>query len=232
MAMKLSIIIPTLNEEENIGRLLDRLQSRSEDSLAEIIVVDGGSTDKTLAIAEQAGACCIKSSKSGRATQMNQGARKAAGDILYFVHSDTLPPTSFVSDIRQALEAGYSVGCFRYQFDSPRKLLKINAFFTRFDFKWCRGGDQSLFIKRELFEQMGGFKEDYIIMEDFEFIDRIRKEYRFKIIPKNMLVSARKYATNSYLRVQIANLIVFNMYRFGASQQRMANMYKRLLDYR
>ncbi len=230
--MKVSIIIPTLNEAANIGRLLHRLLEGGSEGIEEILVVDGGSEDGTLAIAGRAGAVCLSSTRRARAAQLNLGARQAKGEVLYFVHADTLPPKTYLSDIRQALTEDYPMGCFRYQFDSPRKVLKINAFFTRFDFRWCRGGDQSLFIKRPVFEELNGFRDNYIIMEDFEFIERARKTHRFKIIPRDMVVSARKYATNSYLRVQIANLIVFNMYRFGASQTSIANAYKRLLRYR
>jgi len=157
------------------------------------------------------------------------GAKNAQGNVLYFVHGDTLPPTCYMQSIEEALQEEYPIGCFRYQFQSNRKLLKINAFFTRFKMIWCRGGDQSLFIKKELFEEMKGYREEYKIMEDFEFILRARKIYPFKIIPKDMLVSARKYEENSYLRVQIANLIVFNMFRLGYSQEAMVQMYRRLL---
>lgn len=227
--MKISVIIPTLNEEENIGRLLQRLRSCGGKALEEIIVVDAGSEDQTTLIAEKGGAVVLHSQQKGRAPQMNLGAQKAKGDLLYFVHADTLPPKCYSASIQQALVDQYPVGCFRYQFKSDRKLLKVNAFFTRFRMIWCRGGDQSLFIKKEIFEAMEGYREDYSIMEDFEFIQRARKQYPFKIIPENMLVSARKYEENSYLRVQVANLVVFNMFRLGYSQESMVRMYRRLL---
>lgn len=227
--MRISVIIPTLNEEENIGTLLERLRSYGGNTLEEIIVVDAGSEDQTARIAEKEGAKVFYSEQKGRAPQMNLGAQKAKGNILYFVHGDTLPPKCYSTSIQKALADQYPIGCFRYQFKSDRKLLKINAFFTRFRMIWCRGGDQSLFIKKEIFEAMQGYREDYCIMEDFEFILRARKEYPFKIIPKNMLVSARKYEENSYMRVQVANLIVFNMFRLGYSQEAMVRMYRRLL---
>ncbi len=229
--MTVSIIIPTLNEADNIERLLARLQERPEEGV-DILVVDGGSTDETKAKAAAAGARVLESPQRGRAVQMNFGARHSRGELLYFVHSDTLPPANYLQHIREALAEGYPVGCFRYQFDSPHKLLRINAYFTRFNRLWCRGGDQSLYIRREVFVVLGGFRKDYLIMEDFDFIKRAQKAYPFRIIPHNMLVSARKYETNSYLRVQIANLVVFNMYRLGYSQKSMVKMYKRLLDYR
>ncbi len=227
--MQLSVIIPTLNEAENIGPLIKRLKTCDNGQLNEVIVVDAGSKDQTIEIAKKLGAKVVNSPTKGRAPQMNYGAKMAKGDILYFVHGDTIPPDCYMTSIQEALENQYPIGCFRYQFKSDRKLLKVNAFFTRFKMIWCRGGDQSLFIKKDIFEQMKGYRNDFMIMEDFEFIIRARKAYPFKIIQKDMLVSARKYDENSYLRVQFANLIVFNMYRFGYSQEAMVNMYKKLL---
>ena len=181
--MKISVIIPALNEEENLGKLLKRLKIQPGKSIHEIIVVDGGSTDETCKVAEQYKVMILKSPEKGRSVQMNYGAKQASGDILYFLHSDTLPPDTFLADIKNALDEGFPVGCFRYQFNSPRKLLKVNAYFTRFDKIWCRGGDQSLYIRRTLFEEMNGFREDYQIMEDFDFIIWVRKSILLKSFP-------------------------------------------------
>ena len=230
--MKVSVIIPTLNEASNIVRLLGHLRAYAREQDCEFLVVDAGSTDNTMELASQAGATVLHSPRKGRATQMNYGADLANGELLYFIHADTLPPKGYLQHIYQALEEGYPVGCFQYRFDSNKWLLKINAWCTRLDRSWCRGGDQSLYISKENFEKLGGFREDYCIMEDFEFIERARQHFKFKIMPAKMLVSARKYDTNAYLRVQVANLIVFNMYRFGASQEKMQKTYQRLLDYR
>ncbi len=230
--MKVSIIIPTLNEAENIVRLIERLQRYGEDRLHEIIVVDGGSTDDTCQLARESGARVLQSSTKGRARQMNYGADRSTGNILYFVHGDTLPPKSYMSDIFQALQEGYQSGIFRFKFDSDRWILKINSWFTRFDRLWCRGGDQSIFVTRTTFEDLNGYRDDYLIMEDYDFMIRLRKKYPFKIIQKDTLVSARKYETNGYLRVQVANFITFNMYRLGYSQEKMINTYYRMLNYR
>lgn len=230
--MKVSIIIPVLNEAENITRLVNRLKNCGEQYVKDLLVVDGGSEDDTVALAEKAGAKVLVSPRKGRAAQMNYGAAHSQGDILYFVHGDTLPPECYMDEIIKAVEENYPIGCFRFKFDSNHLLLKINSYFTRFDRLWCRGGDQSLFITRSLFNELNGFRDDYKIMEDYDIIIRARKNHPFKIIPKNILVSARKYETNPYLRVQLSNLIVFNMYRLGYSQEVMANTYKKLLNYR
>jgi rSAM/selenodomain-associated transferase 2 len=226
--MKVSIIIPTLNESKNIERLLSRLKEGGKGYINDLIVVDGGSEDDTARLACKAGATVLNAPK-GRSLQMNHGVKHSTGELLYFVHGDTLPPPTYMEDIQQALEEGYPIGCFRFLFESDRFLLKVNSYFTRFDRLWCRGGDQTLFVTRDIFEELGGYRSDYIIMEEFDFIVRARKKYPFKIIPKNVLVSARKYKNNGYMRVQVANLIVFNMYKFGFSQQKLMNTYRSLL---
>jgi len=226
--MQTSIIIITFNEAHNIREVVKLLKDNGGSYLKELFVVDGGSTDNTCQLAAEAGATVLHS-KPGRATQMNFGASHATGELLYFVHADTRPPASYLQDIISAVKEGFPIGCFRFQFDSDRLVLKVNAYFTRFDKMWCRGGDQTLFITRELFDELDGYRPDFKIMEEYDLIKRAREKYPFKIIPKNVIVSARKYEHNGYFRVQIANLTVFNMYRFGSSQDVMAATYRKLL---
>ena len=230
--MTFSIIIPTLNEAENIGQLVRFLKKNGDSRLLEIIVVDAASTDATAECAHTEGATVLVSQKRGRAVQMNMGARAAKGDILYFIHADCTPPISFLEDIYQAITEGYPIGCYRFQFDNQRFILRINAYFNRFEPLWCRGGDETLFIKKDTFEKVGGFDENFCIMEEYDFIKRARAAFPFKIIPKYAIVSARKYETNSWLRVQLANMTAFNMFRFGVSSEKIARTYRQLLNYR
>ena len=227
-----SIIIPTLNEAENIGQLIDYLKAAADKSLSEIIVVDAQSDDNTEGVALQHGARVVQSPKRGRAVQMNIGARIAKGDILYFVHADCFPPPTYLNDILEAFTEGYPMGCYRYRFDSDRFLLKINAFFTRFNPIFCRGGDETLFVERTVFEQLNCFDERFCIMEEYDFIKRARAQYRFKIIPKYAVVSARKYETNTWWQVQKANFKVFSMFNKGESPEKMACTYRKMLNYR
>ncbi len=224
----LSIIVPTYNEENTILDLLIHLNDAKANS-DELIVVDGGSSDHTVSVVRKNGFTCLESPQKGRAVQMNYGADYASGDILYFVHADTIPPASFRDDIKEAFSQGYKSGCYRYQFDVDHPLLKINAYCTRFDRLMCRGGDQTLFISRNLFEKLGGFREDYMIMEDYDLIQKIQSEAMFRIIPKNATVSARKYDNNSYFRVNFVNLVVFLMYLAGLSQETMDHAYRNLI---
>ncbi|MDX1907043.1 MAG: TIGR04283 family arsenosugar biosynthesis glycosyltransferase [Bacteroidia bacterium] len=231
--MKLSVIIPTLNEAENVIRLISHLRRCGDSRLLEIIVVDAGSMDNTPDAAWDAGAdMVIGAPHRGRARQMNLGARYAKGDVLYFVHADTLPPASFLDDIAAARTAGYPMGCYRFKFDSDRFLLRINAWFTRFDRLMCRGGDQTLYVDRDWFEKLGGYKDHYLIMEEYEFLIRARREIPFRIMAKEVIVSARKYDTNSYLRVNLANLTVFMLFYLGRPQEELVNTYRQMLNYR
>lgn len=228
----ISIVIPTFNEAENIAGLVAHLKRSVSTNLAEIIVCDGGSADNTLAVALDAGARAILSAKKGRAAQMNCGASVATGNILYFLHADTLPPNTLAPDIEKAVASGYSLGRYRTRFDSNRIVLKVNAFFTRFDWFICYGGDQTLFMTKDLFNAIGGFNEQLQIMEDYEIVARARKHGKYKILNGAATVSARKYNTNSWLKVQMANRTIVKMYKRGASQQDMVKKYKELLVYR
>jgi rSAM/selenodomain-associated transferase 2 len=230
--MQISIIIPVYNEAENIERLINYLELYKAEAVAEIIVVDAGSTDLTISIAKKAGAVTVLSPHKGRAAQMDFGANLAKGEILYFVHADTLPPSSFASDITEAVKEGFHLGRYCTKFNSRKWYLKINAWFTRFDWFICMGGDQTLFIRQDLYKTTGGFKKEMLIMEEFEFVPRARHGVKYKIFNKPALVSARKYDSNSWWRVQMANKKIVEMYKKGESQTSMVRMYRKMLDYR
>jgi rSAM/selenodomain-associated transferase 2 len=229
--MFLSVIIPTYNEADNISTLIQHLQK--VDSLNhEIIVVDGGSTDRTLEIVESLGVKLVKSPYKGRAKQLNFGAKHSKGEVLYFVHADTIPPLSFIEDIKESIITGFPLGCYRFKFNSNKKILRVNSFFTRFDRLMCRGGDQSLYVTRSVFEELNGYCENHLIMEDYDIIIRARKNYAFKIIPKDVIVSARKYDYNSYFKVNLANLIAFTLYFAKVDQQKIISYYKKMLNHK
>ena len=227
--MYLSVIIPTFNEAENLKKLLPFLIQNTPNTNFEIIVSDGGSTDDSIAVAKSFGVTTLQSPRKGRAAQMNYGVEFAKGDVLEFIHADTLPPKNFYEEVKTAINENYPCGCFTYCFDSSRFLLKVTAYFTNFNFLWSRGGDQAIFITKPIFEEFNGYRDDFLIMEEYDLLQKMQAKYPFKVIKNNAIVSARKYDTNSYLRVQIANLLVFNMYRFGYSQEAMVRTYSKLL---
>lgn len=227
--MQIGVIIPTLNEEKNIAELLSILNRELREVKREIIVVDAASIDNTVRLADKCGARVLPVDQKCCAFQMNRGAQVASGEILYFVHADSRPPKGFFHDILQAFHEGFDIGCFRFKFDSSKVLLKINAYFTRFDREMCRGGDQTFFIKRFEFNRLGGYNERLKIMEEYAFMRKARKELKFKIIPKDVIVSARKYEENSYFRVNLVNLVIFASFNLGVSQNWLVKMYKKLL---
>jgi rSAM/selenodomain-associated transferase 2 len=226
--MTFSVVIPTYNEASNIARLVTELRRYAPQ--AQVLVVDAHSPDGTAEAARQAGATVLLAPKPGRAAQMNHAATHATGELLYFVHADVSLHPDFVATISQAVADGFPAGCYRFRFDSRHPLLRINSYGTRFEGIMSRGGDQTLFITRALFEQLGGFNERFVIMEDFEIIQRIRRVARFFIAPHAVTVSARKYTTNSWLRVQLANLTAFSLFFLKASPVKIARTYKAMLN--
>jgi rSAM/selenodomain-associated transferase 2 len=228
----ISIIIPTYNESETIAALIHHLQAEDTGLVSEIIVADGGSTDDTVTLATTAGAVVIQSPVKARSAQMNYGAARATGEVLYFVHADTLPPRNFSRDIMEQIAKGKTIGRFCTRFRSNRLLLRFNAFFTRFDWFVCYGGDQTLYISRQLFCNLNGYNENMRIMEEYDLTSRARKQAAYGIIRKPVLISARKYETNTWWQVQKANYTVVRMYRKNASQEEMVNTYRKMLNYR
>ncbi|MBT9392626.1 TIGR04283 family arsenosugar biosynthesis glycosyltransferase [Hymenobacter sp. NST-14] len=230
--MPLSVIIPTYNEAAHIARLVQELRRYAGPEAVEILVVDAHSPDGTAALAEAAGATVLAAPRAGRAAQMNHGAAHATHDILYFVHADVGMHPDFVATIRRAVAAGYPAGCYRFRFDSGHPLLRLNSYGTRFKGLMSRGGDQTLFITRDLFRALGGFNERFVVMEDFEIIQRIRRRASFLIVPQSVLVSARKYETNGWLRVQLANLTAFALYFLKVEPARISRTYRALINHR
>ena len=224
----ISIIIPVLNEALLLGQLLHYLKKNSAGNIKEIIIVDGESTDNTKQIAQKCSAIVLDSEK-GRARQMNFGAKHAQGELLYFLHADTLPPKDFDQIIVEAHATGFETGCFRMKFDTKNPVLKSFAWLSRINHTLCRGGDQSLFISKSLFEHTGGFNEDYLIYEDSEFIRRLYETTKFKILPQWVTTSARKYRQIGWLRVQFHFGMIHFKNHLGAGPKVLYQYYQRFL---
>lgn len=230
--MKISIIIPTFNESGSIYKLIAYLLRYGAGFLEDIVVSDGGSHDETISIASTAGAKAVLSPLRGRSAQMNYGVSLAKADILYFVHADSFPPQNFANDIIEAVKSGYGFGRYQTKFDSNRTILKLNAFFTRFDLFICYGGDQTLFITKKLFTELNGFDSNMKIMEEYDLVKRAKVKASYKIFSGKAIISARKYKTNSWWQVQRANYTIVRMFKKGASQNEMIEVYRRMLKYR
>ncbi|WP_405205021.1 TIGR04283 family arsenosugar biosynthesis glycosyltransferase [Aquimarina sp. LLG6339-5] len=231
--MKISIIIPILNEAATICKLLSHLIkiSSSPNFIKEIIVVDGGSVDgsqktvKDFANTQEISIRLVSSDK-GRAKQMNAGAAKASGEILYFLHADSFPPDSYDKDIIQQIHRGNEAGCFRMKFDSKHLWLRFLGWLTQFESKRCRGGDQSQFITASLFKKIDGYDEAYIVYEDNDLVDRLFAIDKFVIIPKYVITSARRYREVGVWRLQYHFLNIHMRRWLGASSEDLYRYYK------
>ena len=224
---KLSIVIPTLNEAETIERLIEHLKKvASQPELLELIVVDGGSIDDTQSLAKRNKAIVLESPK-GRAKQMNAGAAIAQGDILYFLHADSFPPEHFDQHIYNEVEKQNLAGCFRMRFDSNHWWLRLASWLTQFSWRACRGGDQSQFITKKLFEELGCFDESYIIYEDNDLINKLYAIDEFVVINKKLTTSARRYRQNGTWKLQYHFWAIYVKKWMGANAEELHDYYKR-----
>lgn len=234
---RLSIIIPVLNEEEHLFTLLQHLyQHMSFPLQAEILVVDGGSSDNSKlefdrykGLHPEFRVDWIQSQTTGRASQMNTGARWAKGDIFYFLHADSFPPVGFDALILEQIAKDNRAGCFRMQFNSSHWWLRLAGWFTRFNWKICRGGDQSQFISRELFESIGGFDESYRIFEDNMLIAALYERGEFTVIQKTLTTSCRRYEKTGIWRLQYHFWMIYLKHRRGAGPDHLYAYYQKHL---
>jgi len=226
---KISIIIPVLNEEENIPQLLHHLKAQSTTNIIEnIIIVDGGSQDKSVLAAKKEGVTVLESNK-GRAKQMNLGAKHAKGKILYFLHVDSFPPKNFDQYIINEINKGNEAGCFRLKFNHNHWWLRLASWLTQFSWRACRGGDQSQFITKTLFNDIGGFDESYNIYEDNILINELYKRKQFTVINKKIVTSARRYKEHGIWKLQYHFWAIYVKRWLGASSNELYDYYKKYI---
>lgn len=223
---KISIIIPVLNEAESISDLIRHLiKNSSKKNIAEIIFVDGGSTDGSKKIISSFSEVNLLSSTKGRAKQMNTGSDFATGDILYFLHVDSYPPKSFDQFIINEVEKGNKAGCFKMKFESNHWWLRLAGWLTQFKWKACRGGDQSQFISKSLFKELNGFNESYSIYEDYDLINKLYKRKQFVVIQEWITTSSRRYKKNGIWKLQFHFWTIYIKKFFGASPEELHQYY-------
>ena len=229
---KISIIIPILNESKTIVSLLQYLiKNSSSTNISEIIVVDGGSKDESFKLVSDFNLLndkvILMSSERGRATQMNLGKQKATGTILYFLHADSFPPNGFDQLIINEVKKGNLAGCFKMKFNHHHWWLRLASWLTKFQWRACRGGDQSQYITKELFKEIGGFNENYMIYEDNILINELYKRNQFKVIQKSIVTSARLYERKGIWILQYHFLSIYLKRWMGASAEDIYNYYKK-----
>jgi len=223
MSPRFSIIIPALNESSLIEKTLSALPRRND---AERIVVDGGSLDDTPALAGPL-SDKVLFSPAGRARQMNRGAREASGGVLLFLHADSRLPMDALDLMAKALEdPAVAGGAFRLAIDSRRWVLHLvaGAANWRTRLTGLPYGDQGLFVRRPIFERLGGFPE-WPLLEDLEFSRRIKTVGKVVLLSRPVTVSSRRWDKEGVGFTTLRNQIFLLLYFSGVSPMRLARWY-------
>ncbi len=230
--LRVSIIIPVLNESERINSIIDSLRDQTLEYGFEVIVVDGdlkGSTNNVIADKN------VKTltARKGRGSQMNAGAEVAKGDILLFLHADTILPERALKKISDALEdEKYVAGAFDLAIDSDKLFLKYISYRANFRSRQNRipYGDQAIFIRKEYFNRIGGYKK-IPLMEDVDLMRRIKKDRRkICILKEKVITSARRWESDGLLYTSFRNQVLLTLFYLGVSTSKLAKFYWRSHD--
>jgi rSAM/selenodomain-associated transferase 2 len=222
--VSISVVIPSLDEGERIRDTVASAQAPG----VEVLVVDGGSRDRTAALARDAGATVLVS-PPGRARQLDAGARAASGEVLLFLHADTLLPAGWDGAVRQALEdPRVSGGAFRLCFDCRSLPLRAVEWGARLRVALFRlpYGDQALFLRRSVLEELGGVPQ-VPIMEDLDLVRALRDAGRLALLPQPAVTSARRYQAGGVLRTMLRNWLAAAAWAAGVDRTRVAAWYRR-----
>jgi rSAM/selenodomain-associated transferase 2 len=231
-AMRVAIVVPTLNEEATLSRTLPGALAVAD----ELIVSDGGSGDRTVEVARGLGARVLIG-PAGRGGQLNRGAAATSAEILLFLHADTILPPGALMAVREAIagrpngrRAGAPAGgAFLVRFDTDRTLLRLGAWLINQRTRLTRLplGDQAQFVTRDAFSELGGFR-DWPILEDLDFAWRLRRHGRTVIIPRRVTTGARRFVELGVARTVAINWLIWLLFVLGVSPRRLARLYSQV----
>lgn len=221
--MRISIIVPALNEQECIAETLRSLQQLEGEK--EIVVVDGGSRDETRTLAAREGAKVL-TAPAGRGMQMHAGALEAVGDVLWFVHADTVAPPHALDEIRKHLEDASVVGGnFGLLFDGPtRAARQLTTIYPMLRILGLCYGDSGIFVRREIYDRIGGFRA-LALFEDLDLLRRLRKAGRFVHLRSKIRTSSRRFEGRNFAVVWLNWTALQILYWSGISPNRLARWY-------
>ncbi len=221
----ISVIIPTVNEERNIGVCIREVLAEGVD--CEIIVADGGSTDCTVEKAKEFHGVKVVSSDRGRGLQMNRGVLSASGNVLLFLHADTRLEEGWSRDVNGALrDDAFAGGAFSLGIDGAGRHFRLIELWVKmrcslFSLPY---GDQGIFVRRDIFDKLGGYR-DIPLMEDVDLVRRIKRTGHMTVLTRKAVTSARRWAGGGWIRVSLLNQLIMVLFRLGVDPGRLAKMY-------
>lgn len=222
--MRLSIVIPTLDEAQGLRGPLRKALAEAD----EVCVSDGGSRDGTVALAESLGARVV-TGPPGRGGQLNRGASATQGDVLLFLHADTELPDQAAETIRQALDTGAVGGGFSLRFAGQHRTMDLFAanINRRTRLTQCPLGDQAHFVRRQVFEDLGGYR-DWPILEDLDFARRLKQAGPVTVLEPPVVTSPRRYLERGPWRTVATNWLLFALFGLGVPPRRLGHLYRHI----
>ncbi len=218
----IGIVVPVYNEAALLAASLDAL--RRVIGSEPVVVVDGDSGDASSEIAARYFPVAHAPAPN-RGAQLNLGAARLQTDAILFLHADSRLPAGFQDEVRRALsEPGVAGGCFRLRFDDDHPLLRLYGWLTRLPGRWLHFGDQAIFVRREIFETMGGFRE-LPFLEDVDFLRRLRRCGQFRIVAAEVVTSARRFRRRGLFLQQLRNVVLVALFEAGVPAERLAAFY-------